>query len=195
MSLRFCPACGAPVAYRIPAGDERPRAVCTTCGRIHYENPKVVVGAVCLMAGRVLLCRRAIEPRAGLWTIPAGYLELGESLEEGAVREAREEARVEIRPRGLLALYSLPQIGQVQAMFLAEVVAGEPEAGAETLEVGLFRFDDIPWEQLAFPTVVRVLRHARNQPSGAVPVPVVETVTGGIPPATPPSASPPREAP
>ncbi len=194
MTIRFCPRCGGEVVYRVPAGDERPRAVCTACGRIHYENPRVVVGAVCLCRGRVLLCRRAIEPRAGLWTVPAGYLELGETVEEGAVREAREEACVTVRPRHLLAVYSLPRIGQVQMMFLAEVVAGEPAPGHETLEVGLFDFAGIPWSELAFPTVTRVLRRARAVcEEGAAPVPVLETETGGVgEPVSPPAASPPR---
>lgn len=178
--IRFCPRCGGPVERRTPPGDDRPRAVCPACGHVHYENPLVVVGTVCLAGGRVLLCRRAIEPRRGLWTIPAGYLELGETLEEGARREAFEEARVVPALDGLLAVFSLPHIGQVQTMFLGRLDEAVAEPGPETLEVGFFRFDEIPWEELAFPTVRRVLEIARERHAVRPLVPVLGREDRGI---------------
>jgi ADP-ribose pyrophosphatase YjhB (NUDIX family) len=158
--MRYCSRCGAPVGLRRPEGDEVDRHVCTECGEIHYQNPKVVVGAVCSWGDRVLLCRRAIEPRAGLWTIPAGYLELGESTEEGAAREAWEEARARIEITGLLAVYSVVRIDQVQLLYRARLLSPELSAGPETLELDLFDWHAVPWPELAFPTVHWVLKRA-----------------------------------
>lgn len=139
---------------RIPAGDSHERMVCADCGHVAYENPKVVVGSVVSHGGRVLLCRRAIEPGRGLWTLPAGYLELGETVEEGAIREAREEARAAIRLDGILGVFSISRIGQVQVIFRARFDgAPEFEAGEETLEAGLFAWSDIPHDRIAFPSV------------------------------------------
>jgi 8-oxo-dGTP pyrophosphatase MutT (NUDIX family) len=114
--MRFCPSCGARLERRRPEGDDRDRHVCPTCGAVHYQNPKIVVGSVCTFGERVLLCRRAIPPRSGFWTIPAGYLEQGETAEEGAMREAWEEARARIELDGLLAVYSVARIDQVQLL-------------------------------------------------------------------------------
>jgi len=136
--------------------------VCTRCATIHYRNPRVVVGAVCTWDDRVLLCRRAIEPRAGFWTIPAGYLELGESTEAGAAREAFEEARARIEITGLLAVYNVVRIGQVQLMYRARLLSPEVAAGPETEELGLFDWHRIPWTELAFPTVHWALERARE---------------------------------
>lgn len=158
--MRFCSQCGAPVELRRPEGDTLDRHVCTACGEIHYRNPKIVVGAVCTWQDRVLLCRRAIEPRAGFWTVPAGFLELAESTEEGARREAWEEACARIEITGLLALYNVVRIGQVQLFYRARLLAPEVAPGAETLELDLFPWDAIPWSELAFPTVDWVLRRA-----------------------------------
>lgn len=141
---------------QIPDGDTRERLVCATCGHIDYRNPKIVVGAVVSHAGRVLLCRRAIEPRRGFWTLPAGFMELGETAEEGARREAMEEAEADIVLEGLLAMYSISRIGQVQLIYRARFAnPDDPHvaAGEETLEVGLFDWDDIPRGDLAFPSV------------------------------------------
>ena len=129
------------------------RLVCDECGYIQYDNPKIVVGAVAARAGRILLCRRAIEPRSGYWTIPAGYLELNESSEQGALREAREEACAELRLDGLLAVYNIPRISQVQLIYRAELLSAEIAAGEESAEVGLFAPANIPWRDLAFPSV------------------------------------------
>ena len=158
--MRFCSECGAPVALRRPEGDTLDRHVCTACGEIHYRNPKVVVGAVCRWQDRVLLCRRAIEPRPGLWVVPAGYLETGESTEDGARREAFEEAGARIEITGLLALYNVVRIGQVQLFYDARLHDPDLAAGAETLEFDLFEWGAIPWDRLAFPSVHWVLRRA-----------------------------------
>lgn len=145
----------------IPDGDDRHRHVCAACATIHYHNPKVVVGSVCTFEGQLLICRRAIEPRSGFWTIPAGYMELGETAEDGAIREAWEEARAKIAIDGLLAVYSVPRIGQVQLMFRARLLDPAVAAGPESLEVKLVEWEQIPWDELAFPTVHWVLRQAR----------------------------------
>lgn len=146
----------------VPAGDERERAVCVHCGFIDYQNPRVVVGSVVGHDGRTLMCRRAIEPRKGFWTLPAGYLELGETAEAGAAREAFEEARAAIAIERLLAVYSLPRIGQIQLMFRARLARPEIAPGPESLEVALFAWEDIPWPDIAFPSVGWALRHARD---------------------------------
>lgn len=138
---------------QIPDGDNRPRLVCGECGFVNYENPKVVVGSVARWEDRLLLCRRAIDPRRGFWTLPAGYLEVGETTAEGAEREAREEANAEIALDGLLAVYSVPRLSQVQVIYRARLVRPEIAPGAESLEVGLFRWDEIPWPDIAFPSV------------------------------------------
>jgi ADP-ribose pyrophosphatase YjhB (NUDIX family) len=158
--MRFCSQCGAPVALRRPDGDTLDRHVCTACGEIHYLNPKVVVGAVCRWRDRVLLCRRAIEPRSGLWVVPAGYLERGESTEEGARREAFEEANARIEITGLLAVYNVVRIGQVQLFYGARLLDPEVAPGPETLELDLFEWSAIPWDRLAFPSVHWVLHRA-----------------------------------
>jgi ADP-ribose pyrophosphatase YjhB (NUDIX family) len=140
-------------SQRIPDGDDKPRTVCDTCGWVHYVNPKIVVGSVVVHDGKILLCRRAIEPRKGYWTLPAGYLEERETTEAGAMREAREEANAEIALDGILAVYNVPRISQVQIMYRARLVAPDIAPGPESLEVGLFAWDDIPWRDLAFPSV------------------------------------------
>ena len=148
---------------RVPEGDDHARAVCDQCGYVAYENPKIVTGAVVVENGHVLLCRRAIEPRLGFWTLPAGYLELNETVAEGAAREAAEEAGAAISLDGILAIYSIARIGQVQIIFRARF-DGPPRfaAGVESLEVRLFAWEDIPWGELAFPTVHWALRAWRD---------------------------------
>lgn len=140
----------------VPEGDNRERMVCGECGYVAYENPKVVVGSVVVSDGRVLMCRRAIEPRKGFWTLPAGYMELGETLEEGAAREALEEAEAVITIEGILGVFSIARIGQVQVIFRARFSdLGQPTfgAGLESLDVRLFKPDEIPWNEIAFPSV------------------------------------------
>ncbi len=142
-----------------PAGDDRDRHVCGHCGFIDYRNPKIVVGSVLTYDGRVLLCRRAIEPRKGFWTLPAGYLELGESVEAGARREAFEEACVEARLERVLGVYSVPRISQVQIFFRGTLAGPQCAPGSESLETRLFAWGDIPWPEIAFPTAEKALRH------------------------------------
>lgn len=148
---------------RIPEGDNRERLVCGRCEFIHYQNPKIVAGAVCTWndgtAERILMAKRAIEPRKGFWTLPAGYMELGETTEQAAQREAKEEACATIEIDRLLAMYSVARIGQVQIMFRARLMNEDVAAGIESEEVALLELKDIPWDQLAFPTVVWALAH------------------------------------
>jgi ADP-ribose pyrophosphatase YjhB (NUDIX family) len=149
----------------IPQGEDRERDVCVSCGFIDYKNPKIVVGSVLSHGGDVLLCRRAIEPRRDYWTLPAGYLEIGESVEDGARREAFEEACADARLDQVLAIYSVPRISQVQIIFRG--VLGDPciAPGPESLEARLFAWDEIPWADIAFPTVGWALRHWRDAAS------------------------------
>jgi ADP-ribose pyrophosphatase YjhB (NUDIX family) len=156
------PAGRGPSILTVPEGDNRERMVCPDCGFINYENPKIVVGTVCLWQERFLLCRRAINPRRGYWTLPAGYLELNESTQAGAMREAWEEAQARITIDGLLAVYDIPRISQVQIIYRAHLNAPEFAAGAESLEVKLFTWDEIPWDELAFPSVRWALDHYRK---------------------------------
>lgn len=146
----------------VPPDDDHERSVCAHCSFIDYKNPKVVVSSVAVWEDKILLCRRAIEPRKGFWTLPAGFLELGESLEEGAAREAFEEARALLEIDGILAVYSVTRISQVQIMFRARLSSPDIAAGPESAEVGLFSWSDIPWPDLAFPTVGWALRHYRE---------------------------------
>ncbi|WP_374466146.1 NUDIX domain-containing protein [Ferrovibrio sp.] len=148
-------------SQRMPEGDNRDRMVCDDCGWVHYVNPKVVVGAVIGHDGKILLCRRAIEPRKGFWTIPAGYMEERETSEAGAAREAREEACAEIAIDALLAVYNIPRISQVQLIYRATLASPDFSAGPESLEVQLFGWDEIPWNDLAFPSVHWALHHYR----------------------------------
>jgi ADP-ribose pyrophosphatase YjhB (NUDIX family) len=158
---------------RIPEGDNRERQVCVTCGHIAYENPKLVVGSVVSIGDRILLCRRAIEPRSGYWTLPAGFLELGETIEDGAIREALEEAEADIMIDGILGIYSIPRIGQVQVIFRARFTDSDAPhfgAGLESAEVALFRWSEIPWMEIAFASVhwaLQAWRRAGSAPIGA----------------------------
>jgi ADP-ribose pyrophosphatase YjhB (NUDIX family) len=156
------PTARGPTVILIPDGDNRERRVCPDCGFINYENPKVVVGSVVVWEDRILLCRRAIDPRHGFWTLPAGYMELNESASQAAAREAWEEAQATITIDGLLAVYSIPRISQVQLIYRAHLTSPVFAAGPESLEVALFRWDEIPWDALAFPSVKWALDHHRE---------------------------------
>ena len=156
--MNFCSACGAPVEQRVPPGDSLPRFVCTSCGIIHYENPKMVVGCIPEWEGRILLCRRAIEPRLGLWTVPAGFMENGETTAQGAQRETLEEANANVELLGLYALFNIPHINQVYMLFRARLLDLDFSPGAETLETELFSEHRIPWDEIAFATVKRTLK-------------------------------------
>jgi len=152
------------LAFRreIPAGDTHERDVCTTCGFINYVNPKIVTGSVVRHQGKILLCRRAIEPRVGYWTLPAGFMEVGETAEQAAMREAREEANASIVIDRLLAVYTIPRIAQVQIMYLAHLPEESFSAGPESLEVMLAGWDEIPWADIAFPSVTWALEQYRS---------------------------------
>ena len=171
MAMTFCTACGHKTTEKIPLGDTRLRRVCTACANIHYENPKVICGALVLWENKVLLCRRAIEPRYGLWTLPAGYMELQETMAQGAARETREEAEAEVSIGELYCMYDIPRIGQIYVLFKSTLIAGQFGAGDETIESRLFEEHEIPWGDLAFPSVERTLRHYfADQKTGSFPM-------------------------
>ena len=156
--MKFCSHCGRTVSLKVPAGDHLPRYVCEGCGAVHYQNPKLVVGCVPEHEGRILLCRRAIEPRLGYWTIPAGFMENGETSQEGARRESREEALAEVEIGSLLAVVHVLHADQVHVMFRAHLPAPQFGAGAESLEVMLCDEADVPWQDIAFRSVDFALR-------------------------------------
>jgi ADP-ribose pyrophosphatase YjhB (NUDIX family) len=178
---------------RIPDGDNRERLVCADCGFVAYENPKIVVGSVVVLDGKVLMCRRAINPRKGFWTLPAGYMELGETPAEGAAREAREEAEADIAIDGILGVFSIARIGQVQIIFRAHFANWDHPhfgAGAESLEVALFSWETIPWNEIAFPSVHWALNAWRTSGEGPLGQPTgnpaedlrgVRSMPGGAP--------------
>jgi len=155
--MKYCSNCGAPAELRIPEGDDRQRNVCTATGEIFYDNPRNVVGCIVERDQRILMCRRAIEPRLGFWTLPAGFLELGETLADGAARETREEAGAEVVDRALFSMIDVTHIGQVHVFFRAGLAGDAYSAGQESEEVRFMAEDEIEWEQLAFPTIHRAL--------------------------------------
>ncbi len=157
--MNFCSICGAKVVLRVPPGDSLPRYVCDHCATIHYRNPLMVVGTIPEWEGRILLCRRAIEPRLGFWTLPAGFMELGESTAQAALRETLEEARARVELGEAFSLLSVPHVNQVHLFYRARLVGQDFAAGEETLEVRLFSENEIPWERLAFRTISTTLRH------------------------------------
>ncbi len=156
--MNYCSECGKPVAKKIPSGDNLPRFVCDSCQAIHYHNPKIVAGCIPEWEGQILLCRRAIEPKAGLWTFPAGFMELGEGTEQAARRETFEEAQANVAITRLHSVLSLPHIGQVYMTFVGSLLSKEFGAGLESLDVQLFDRVEIPWDELAFPVVKDALR-------------------------------------
>lgn len=160
--FKHCPTCGSPVEYRIPADDNRERAICTACDSIHYENPINVVGTLPVWGdgpdGQVLLCKRAIEPRYGLWTLPAGFLEIGETAAEGAQRETDEEAGAQIQLHDLYCLLNVVKVGQIHLFYRATLLSPEFNPGPETLEAKLFHEHEVPWGEIAFRTVRETLQ-------------------------------------
>jgi len=156
--MKFCSECGQTVTARIPSGDTRSRFICDHCETIHYQNPRIVAGVLATHKRHVLLCRRAIEPRIGYWTLPAGYMENGETTEEAALRETWEEARASMQEQELYMLFNLPHINQVYMFFRGALADLDFSAGEESLEVKLFSEEEIPWSELAFPTVGKTLK-------------------------------------
>lgn len=157
-NIRHCKSCSAATVYRVPDDDTRERAICTGCGVVHYENPLNVVGTLPVWGEQVLLCRRAIEPRHGFWTLPAGFMELGETTEEGALRETTEEAGARVSLQGLFSVLNVVHVGQVHFFYRAELQDIDFAAGTESLEVRLFHESEIPWDEIAFRTVAVTLR-------------------------------------
>ena len=156
--MPFCMECGSRLGEKIPPGDDRVRLVCPSCGYIAYTNPKIVAGSLPIVNGKAFLLRRGIEPRRGAWTYPGGFVEMGESPEECAVREAREELGVAVDGLKLLGVYSRHQVGIVTVVYLSDLVDGKPHPTPEALEVSFFGPDEIPWEELAFPTTESALK-------------------------------------
>ena len=155
--IQHCRLCGAATAYRVPADDNRERAICSACGEIHYENPLNVVGTVPVWGDQVLLCRRAIEPRRGFWTLPAGFMELGETTAAGALRETVEEAGARVEMQDLFSVLNVVRVGQVHLFYRARMLDPTLDPGPESLEARLFREDEVPWDELAFRTVRQTL--------------------------------------
>ena len=157
--MNFCSHCGNAVIKKIPEGDNRERHVCGNCGMIHYQNPKVIAGVLPVFGQQILLCKRSIEPRNGFWTLPAGFLENGESSLEGALRECVEEANATVINPELYAVFDIPQINQVYIFYRAELETPTFGPSSESSEVALFNEEDIPWAELAFPVVELALDH------------------------------------
>ena len=158
----YCSQCGNRTSKIIPEGDNKPREICMECGFIHYVNPKIIVGALALKDDKVLLCKRDINPGKGKWTLPSGFMEMGESIEQGAKREAKEEANLELNLNMLYGTYSIPRIGQVLFIYVANIVNEDFRAADETIEVKLFGVSEIPWEKIAFPSVEFFLRNYKR---------------------------------
>jgi ADP-ribose pyrophosphatase YjhB (NUDIX family) len=165
--MNYCSHCGSPVELKIPPGDNLPRYVCSHCGQIHYQNPKIVTGCIPEWEDKILLCKRAIEPRIGLWTLPAGFMENKETTSEAAVRETWEEANARVQPIGLYALFNIPHISQVYLIFRAKMLDMNFCPGTESLEVELFEEHDIPWDNIAFPVIRETLvRYFNDRSAG-----------------------------
>ncbi|MFQ5603894.1 MAG: NUDIX hydrolase [bacterium] len=163
--MNYCSHCGEKVKFGAVPGDDMPRFYCENCQTIHYQNPKIIVGCIPRWQDKVLLCKRAIEPRKGLWTLPSGFLENGENVEQGAMRETREEANAEVQIIRLFAVYSLPQLGQIYLQFLSDLINLDYHPGMESEEVKLFSKEDIPWEQIAFSAIKFTLDKYFNEAS------------------------------
>ncbi|MBI2319694.1 MAG: NUDIX hydrolase [Betaproteobacteria bacterium] len=157
--MNFCPHCGGKLALRVPPGDSLERHVCESCGAVHYRNPLIVIGAIPEWNDSILLCKRAIEPRLGKWTLPAGFMELGETTAQAALRETLEEAKARIELAEVLTMLSVPHVNQVHIFYRARLLDLEFGPGEESLEVALFRESEIPWPEIAFRTISATLRH------------------------------------
>lgn len=169
--MKFCTSCGNTVALQVPEGDDRERFVCTGCESIHYINPRVIVGCLPVYQGKVLMCKRAIEPRLGSWTLPAGFMENGETTPEGAARETWEEAKARVSHLELYRLFDVPYISQVYMFYRCEIDNGEFGVGPESLETGLYAEDEIPWDEIAFPVIRETLQeYFRDVETGQFPV-------------------------
>ena len=170
LSMKYCTACGGPLTLKVPEDEDRMRHCCQTCGLIHYQNPKIVVGCIPEWQDRILLCLRGIEPRKGLWTLPAGFLEQGETLAQGAQRETFEETRAQVQHLQPYRLFNISHVSQVYMMFRARLEAQTFQPTPESIEVKLFTEDQIPWDELAFPVIEETLKHYfHDRAQGAFP--------------------------
>jgi ADP-ribose pyrophosphatase YjhB (NUDIX family) len=175
--INHCQTCGTPVQYRTPPDDNRDRAVCPACGHVHYVNPLNVVGTVPIWRDQVLLCKRNIEPRFGKWTLPAGFLELGETTAEGAARETVEEAGAQIEMQELFTVINVARVGQLHLFYRARLLSDQFEPGAETIEAQLYAEDQIPWDEIAFLTVRQTLEHFfADRRSGIFPIHTLDII-------------------
>ena len=156
--MKFCSSCGSAVELKIPESDNRPRFICVSCEEVHYQNPKVVTGCIPEWQDKILICKRAIEPRKNLWTLPAGFMENGETVQEGAARESLEEANAVMQDMRLFSVYSIPHISQVYVFYVGTVKEGEASPGAESFETEFVAEEEIPWDDLAFPVVRETLK-------------------------------------
>ena len=169
--MKYCSNCGDSVEHRIPEGDDRPRFICDSCNIIHYDNPRVIVGCVPVHDDKILLCKRAIVPREGYWTLPAGFMENGETTVQGADRETWEEARAKVLDQQLYRLFDIPNINQLYMFYRADIVDGAYGVGPESTEVALFDEKDIPWDEIAFPVVYHTLKEfLSDRQTGSFPV-------------------------
>lgn len=157
--INFCPDCSHPVEHAIPQGEDRIRAICNSCETVHYQNPRVITGTIPVWKGKVLLCRRNIQPRIGLWTLPAGFLELNETSEEGAIRETWEESQAKVNVHRLHGVYNIPRVNQIYMLYLAELTTPKFAPTPESSEVQLFSTEEFPWDQLAFKVVEQSLKN------------------------------------
>jgi len=156
--MKYCSSCGETVVQKIPEGDNRERYVCPSCDTVHYQNPRIIAGCIAEHDNKILLCKRAIEPRYGLWTLPAGFMENGETTLQAAARETYEEANAKIQQISLYCTYSIPHISQVYMMYRGTLVDGFAEPGTESLETKLYSENEIPWNELAFPVISETLK-------------------------------------
>lgn len=169
--MKYCSSCGDSISTRIPEGDDRHRHICNGCDTVHYQNPCIIAGSLPVFGNQVLLCRRAIEPAYGYWTLPAGFMENGETTSEGALRESREEANVHLEALELYTMIDIPHINQVYIFFRGNMPTPEFSPGLESLEVKLFNEEDIPWSDIAFPSVKKTLEHYfADRKSGSFPI-------------------------
>lgn len=176
--MKYCIECGTDrVILKIPEGDNRSRYICKVCDYIHYQNPRMICGTLPIHNGKILLCKRAIEPRYGLWTLPAGFMENGETLEAAAARETYEESLARSIDSNLYCIFSLPHINQIHIFYKCNIENGDFGAGSETLEASLYAIEDIPWDQLAFRTVARCIKHyVKDKDSGEFGIHVEDIV-------------------
>ena len=172
--MKFCSECGGNISLHIPSGEDRQRHVCDACHTVHYRNPNIITGTIPRRGDAILLCRRGIAPKLGLWTVPAGFLELGESVEDGAIRETREETRADVRIQTIHGIYSIPRIGQVYMLYQAELLSTDFGPTPESSEVRLFREAEIPWSEIAFKVVEQALRDYFAHLKSPRPLPFTE---------------------